>query len=515
MNRFIVVFVLLCALALPFAATAQVTSSGLKGWWSGDSTWIGGARPTANDDVVIAIGDTVILDSLAAPGALCKNLTVNGVLRFVRTGAKATITINGDLLVATDTSEFRVQDRSPAGPANSFTEHVITLYGNFTSNGAIDFRRGSNGSGTALGAQLVLTGSTSTTIQMNSSQFNRDRNELNSVILDKSGGSKVTCLTDIYVSNNSSVGTARLTLQNGFIETGNFRWVLFSSSSAVLAGGSDTSYVIGCLGRGIPTGSTGTRFYPVGDSKGYRPVSLVHGINGSTGSHLEVRCIEGNANTGSSAFAGSIDKVSTVRYFKATVDSLPYPMTIIRAIPSYGNDDGVAAGNTNLRIAYSRNDRATWTDMGPNINIDTTDLTTVPQSIGSDTLNSDNTVAPGEAIYYALARVTGTTENSLESGPSSVEKIEGTVPAGYGLEANYPNPFNPTTSITFHVPSQSFVSLMVYDIMGREVATLVSQDMEPGTYLTGWNAQTATSGVYFYTLEAGSFAQTRKMLLVK
>jgi len=230
---------------------------------------------------------------------------------------------------------------------------------------------------------------------------------------------------------------------------------------------------------------------------------------------MEVRCIEGDANTGTSTFAGSIDKVSTVRYFKATVDSLAYAMPIIRAIPSYGNDDGVAAGNTNLRIAYSRNDRALWTDMGPNINIDTTDLTTVPQSIGSDTLTSDNTVATGGALYYALARVTGTTENSLESGPSSVEKIEGTLPAGYGLEANYPNPFNPTTSITFHVPSQSFVALKVYDIMGREVATLVSQMMEPGTYVTGWNAQTATSGVYFYTLEAGSFTQTRKMLLLK
>lgn len=515
MNRFLVVLVVLCALALPFTATAQITSSGLKGWWSGDSTWVGGVLPTANDDVVIAVGDTVILDSLAAPGALCRNLTVNGVLRFVRNGTKATLTVNGDVLVATDTSEFRVQDRSPAGPSNSFFEHVVTLFGNFTSYGNVDFRRGSNGSGTALGVHLILTGSASTTIRMKSNAFNNNQVELNSVTIDKSGGAKVTCLSNIYLSNNNTVGPARLTLQNGFIETGDFRWVLFSAGSGVLAGGSDTSYVIGCLGRGIPTSSTGARFYPIGDSKGYRPISVVHGINGSTGSHMELRCIEGNANTGSSTFAGSIDKVSTVRYFKATVDSLPYPMTIIRAIPSYGNDDGVTTGNTNLRIAYSRDERASWTDMGPNINIDTTDLTTVPQSIGSDTLNADNTVAPGGAIYYALARVTGTTENSLESGPSGIERISGTVPSGYGLEANYPNPFNPTTTITFHVSASSFVSLKVYDVMGREVATLVSEEMEPGTYVTGWNAQSATSGVYFYTLEAGSFTQTRKMLLVK
>lgn len=73
----------------------------------------------------------------------------------------------------------------------------------------------------------------------------------------------------------------------------------------------------------------------------------------------------------------------------------------------------------------------------------------------------------------------------------------------------------PTTTISFSLPSPSFVSLTVFDALGREVSTLVSGELPPGTHATQWNAAGLASGVYFYTLDAGSFIQTKKLLLLR
>jgi dipeptidyl aminopeptidase/acylaminoacyl peptidase len=89
------------------------------------------------------------------------------------------------------------------------------------------------------------------------------------------------------------------------------------------------------------------------------------------------------------------------------------------------------------------------------------------------------------------------------------------LPTQYKLEQNYPNPFNPSTIIKFQVPSSNLVSLKVYDILGREVATLVNEVKQPGSYEVTWNATAYASGVYFYRLKAGDFAQTKKLLLLR
>ncbi|MBN2425372.1 MAG: T9SS type A sorting domain-containing protein, partial [Calditrichaceae bacterium] len=83
------------------------------------------------------------------------------------------------------------------------------------------------------------------------------------------------------------------------------------------------------------------------------------------------------------------------------------------------------------------------------------------------------------------------------------------------LEQNYPNPFNPVTKITYTLKEASDVKLAIYDITGREVSTLVSQRQNLGEYSVTFNAYDFASGVYFYKLKAGSFEQSRKMLLVK
>ncbi|MDE3058273.1 MAG: Ig-like domain-containing protein [Bacteroidota bacterium] len=89
------------------------------------------------------------------------------------------------------------------------------------------------------------------------------------------------------------------------------------------------------------------------------------------------------------------------------------------------------------------------------------------------------------------------------------------VPDKYSLEQNYPNPFNPTTHLRFTIAGLQFVTLKVYDVLGREVATLVNEQKSPGTYEVNFDARLLPSGVYFYRLEAGSFAETKKLVVVR
>jgi uncharacterized repeat protein (TIGR02543 family) len=98
--------------------------------------------------------------------------------------------------------------------------------------------------------------------------------------------------------------------------------------------------------------------------------------------------------------------------------------------------------------------------------------------------------------------------------PTGVEKDE-MVPTHYALHQNYPNPFNPETSIGFDLPTEGWISLKVYDVLGKEVATLVEQQMQHGMHRVQWNASAIPSGVYVCQLKAGTFASTIKVLLMK
>ena len=103
-----------------------------------------------------------------------------------------------------------------------------------------------------------------------------------------------------------------------------------------------------------------------------------------------------------------------------------------------------------------------------------------------------------------------------EGGVTSVKEIPNkNIPEAFTLFQNYPNPFNPSTNISFSLPAKSFVSLKVYDLLGREVATLAAQEMSAGNHALQWNASKMPSGVYFYRLKAGTFTQSKKLVLLK
>ena len=89
------------------------------------------------------------------------------------------------------------------------------------------------------------------------------------------------------------------------------------------------------------------------------------------------------------------------------------------------------------------------------------------------------------------------------------------LPTKTELLQNYPNPFNPSTTISFSLPTKSFVSLKVFDALGREVDTILNDELSTGSYSRQWNASNMPSGIYFYRLQAGAFTETKKLVLLR
>ncbi len=125
---------------------------------------------------------------------------------------------------------------------------------------------------------------------------------------------------------------------------------------------------------------------------------------------------------------------------------------------------------------------------------------------------STNNIEPGVPLvsskFYTMmdtmpGRLTGVAENGVN------------IPKDFILNQNFPNPFNPTTTISFSLPKRSFVSLKIFDLLGREVTTIVSEEMTKGNYSRLWKAANISSGVYFYQLQAGSFIKTKKLILLQ
>ncbi|MFA5405218.1 MAG: T9SS type A sorting domain-containing protein, partial [Ignavibacteria bacterium] len=117
-------------------------------------------------------------------------------------------------------------------------------------------------------------------------------------------------------------------------------------------------------------------------------------------------------------------------------------------------------------------------------------------------LNIYNVTSADTLISFTLGAFTG------------VNEING-IASEYKLNQNYPNPFNPNTKISFHIKESGFVTLKIYDILGKEVTTLVNENLKTGIYEINWNAANNSSGVYFFKLQTNNFSDIKKMLMIK
>ncbi len=122
----------------------------------------------------------------------------------------------------------------------------------------------------------------------------------------------------------------------------------------------------------------------------------------------------------------------------------------------------------------------------------------------------DASVVPGKYLYR-LKQV----DFSGAFEYSNAVEVEVTAPLTYNLAQNYPNPFNPSTLISYQIPEKNLVTLKVYDMLGNLVTTLVNNEQNAGSYQVTFDASQYTSGVYFYTITAGKFTSTKKLMLIK
>lgn len=487
----------------------DIRSAGIKGNWSIGDTWVGGVVPSATDNVIITNGDTVYYN---LPSGVINNITVGEnanvpTALLLKNGANYNITVNGNISVNGDSAKFYAQS-----DASSARYDTIFLKGNLISTGTIDFKVGSSPNNTLV--CLSLEGTTNSILNVKPFVITPSTvNEFAGIVVKKTGGAKVILNSDIGMSN---ISAALLNLTSGIVETGQNILGVFATGSGSIVGGSATCYINGRLGRGWPSsGTAGNKFYPIGDANSFRPAYFSN-VN-SAYHYLVAEVVTGNANTGTSVLNGGIDKVSAARYYKAVVDQIPRsgnvpsPFYVTKAGIGYNADDGVAAGNTNLRIAISYDNRATWTAQGPSTH--TTAITLPPTEILSDSVQKSLTLK--SEFYVALARVSGSTENSLV-GTTDVE-YSNVIPDKYELMQNFPNPFNPSTTIKYSIEKAGLVTLKVYDILGKEVAVLVNEVKQPGSYGAVFNLTNLSpaSGVYLYKLSANGMSLSKKMLLIK
>lgn len=501
---------ILMVLLLVSAVTQAQIKTAKSGVWNADTTWVGGIVPTGNDDVLIDTATTVTVNVATAA---CKNLTVKGTVTFPDANALG-ITINGDCLVEA-TGKFNTY---PSGSPLGIRYQTIELKKNLTvlTGGAFDMRRGS-GANVGVG-RTVFSGTANSTISLSQTTYGSSIEEFNSVVINKTGGAKVILAAgNLFQNNNSTNAPDTLVLISGVIETGTNTWIHLATSGSSVQGASQSSYIIGNFGRSLSnSGSNLNREWPLGDATTFRPINLrIAAPANATGHYVWATLKESGANTGTSAFVGGIDKVSMMRHYEVgylqnagSAAAMPfYGFT-----PSYRADDGVTAGNQDLRVAVSSDNRATWKGIGPVT--DTTKLGTTYYSIASDSLATKITVATGTTITVALGRATGTTTNTLQSGGSAVQSSN-TLPTEFTVFQNFPNPFNPETAIALNIPIRAPVKVEVFSLLGNSVAVLQNGMMNAGAFTVRWNASNNPSGVYFYRVTMGTQTITKRMMLLK
>jgi hypothetical protein len=161
-------------------------------------------------------------------------------------------------------------------------------------------------------------------------------------------------------------------------------------------------------------------------------------------------------------------------------------------------------GTSNLMVEICY-DNSAYTQFSP------VNATSAPgMTWGYYTDNSTGCTMAGGAAQANRPNTCFTMTSALGTGNNTLE-----LPKAYSLAQNYPNPFNPVTKINFAIPKQGFVTLKVYDVLGREVNTLVNEVKQVGSYSVDFDGSALASGVYFYRLESGSFTDIKRMILVK
>jgi len=156
--------------------------------------------------------------------------------------------------------------------------------------------------------------------------------------------------------------------------------------------------------------------------------------------------------------------------------------------------------------AFAQNSQVTWSSFTGGFGVSTSGDTKVTSSAGipfaGSSENSSSSILSGFLTNYSLI-ITG------------IEDEQSIIPAVYKLNQNYPNPFNPSTIINYQIPEEGFVTLKIYDILGKDVKTLVNEQKAVGSYNIKFDASDLASGFYIFQIRINSYISSKKMLLIK
>jgi hypothetical protein len=482
------------------SVAGQTVSIG-SGNWNSASTWTGGAVPSSSDNVTIESGHTVVLD---ASSLACNNLIVNGTLNYINDGTSASLSVTGNVTVNSGGVLKTPALSSAVLYTTTPTLHTLSIAGNLTNNGTLDLRDGSNGTSGNTNqlvrtCNITFTGSGTSTISLSQTAYSSTTEEFNAITINKTGSGKVVLTSgNLFMSNNSTVAPSVLTFTNGMIETGSNEWVHLSTSSGGVSGAGTTKYVYGILGRGFNTTAGVTRTFEVGDANGYRPIKLSSTAGVTSGGYSTVSVKNGNANTGSSVLNGGIVDISSVRYYQVTYrqgNGTTASVSLNKFEPSYGTDDGVTAGNTNLRVAYSTDNRATWTGIAQTTT-HTTSLASPPTTITPDAMGSPVGLNTGSSMYVTLGSTSAGNPLSVELSSMSAEGSRNTAILRWTTESETSNAgFDIERKIKLLLPTDGqegsaegeWVRIAFVEGAGttdkKQEYRYVDRTVQPGTYL--------------------------------
>lgn len=331
-------------------------------------------------------------------------------------------------------------------------------------------------------------------------------------------------VVDLIVANaNGSNATVILTLNTGYftslIQSISWSWdhqyIMFNhlyddsqSNSAFVVctirrDGQNFAYVQDLL-------RSYSQYEPTVSSQRYAYLST--GDPFDANSRLHVSNLNGSGDIVWFTFQGAIAGLTHVSWKNAA--SI---YTIIRNWSQYPNKevllriDKTSGGSTWTAIVVSGTGASLWAPtLSPNrtqfyiAEMTSTTVTLYLTTLGSNGLPT-SIVATGTGLY----------PNWRQQIPNAVNDPDPSIAGAFRLEQNYPNPFNPFTTIGFQCPKAGHVTLKVYDVLGHEVATLVDETKQPGSYAVQWDASRAASGVYLYRIQADNFVATKRLLFLK
>ncbi|MCX7833328.1 MAG: T9SS type A sorting domain-containing protein, partial [Ignavibacteria bacterium] len=180
---------------------------------------------------------------------------------------------------------------------------------------------------------------------------------------------------------------------------------------------------------------------------------------------------------------------------------------------------GVTSGYVSIKFingtstAYLINSSASATITAKSTDYGAT-WTTIAPVAGVNGITHMEYIRVGQTVYLYAISSSGAVMKLVDNVLVGVEN-NNNIPTEYKLEQNYPNPFNPTTTISFSLPKSAFVTIKVYDVLGKEIRTILSENKDAGNHSLLFDATDLPSGIYYYKIVANNFVDTKKMILLK